>query len=111
MLLACRPCFLIMENHGAACCPEGSLQPSQDLLYQDPALMYQLGVGSSSAKLMQAAAAGKAARWPPEVTPGMADLLGNPNPNPSLMRSAMAANMVQVMDLEGKIYYYNPAEG
>ena len=62
--------------------------------------MYHLGMVSSSAKLLQAAS------WQPKVTPGMADLLGT-----NLVRSAMAANMVPVMDHEGKIYYYDLAEG
>ena len=55
-------------------------------------LGYQLGVDSSSAKLVQAA------RWLPKVTPGMAEPLST------------NLSLVQVMDSLGKIYYCNPAE-
>ena len=76
------------------------MQPPQGLLYQDPALMYQLGVVSSNAKL-------KATCWPPKVTPGIAELLGT-----NQAMGSAKANMVPVMDQEGKIYYCkNPAKG
>mmetsp|Transcript_5036 Transcript_5036/g.10920 ORF Transcript_5036/g.10920 Transcript_5036/m.10920 type:complete len:136 (-) Transcript_5036:2226-2633(-) len=90
----------------------GGLQPVQDtVLYQDASGLYATASGATSnAKVIQAAGVkgGPRPQWLPKVNSNgvVGDLLDT-NPHGQINSNA-GGNLVQVVDADGKVYYYNP---